>query len=254
MKLFSRTYGSGPPLLILHGLLGSGGNWHTLASRAFASFFTVYAIDLRNHGKSPHDDEFTFGAMVRDLVEFVDLIANGPVGVIGHSLGGKVAMHLALDHPDRVDRLVSVDIAPHAYPDGHTELFKALRKLDLASFGDRRAIDRALAADIQDAAVRGFLLQNVIRNGDSFSWRMNLQAIEEGYPQILEAVTSATPFTGPTLFIRGGDSEYVQKSDESSIRELFPEARIETIENAGHWVHADQPGEFANHVLTFLAP
>ncbi len=252
MKLFSRTYGSGPPLLILHGLLGSGGNWHTLASRTFAPFFTVFAVDLRNHGKSPHDDEFSFGAMVRDLVDFIDEIANGQIGVIGHSLGGKVAMRLALDHPDRIDRLVSVDIAPRAYPDGHTPIFQALKKLDLASFGDRRAIDRALATDIPDAAVRGFLLQNVIRNGDSFSWRMNLRAIEEGYPKILEAVTSSRPFMGPTLFIRGGDSNYVRSGDESSIRKLFPAARIETIKNAGHWVHADQPAEFADRVLSFL--
>ena len=255
MDLAFKAYGdAGPPLVILHGLLGSGGNWHTLSRRAFAPHFRVFTVDLRNHGRSPHSDRFDYPAMVEDLVAFFDAHGLGAAHVLGHSMGGKVAMHIALEHPDRVDRLVVVDIAPKAYPARHLKLLDALRALDPTAYDSRNAIDQALATDVPDRAVRQFLLKNLGYDTErkQYAWQMNLDAIHARYAAVNTAIDPGPPFAGPALFVRGSRSDYVADDDLPDIRALFPQARLVTIDGAGHWVHAEQPDALAEAVLDFL--
>lgn len=243
-----------PPLVILHGLLGSGGNWHTLASKAFAGRAPVYVVDLRNHGRSPHDDRFDYPAMVADLAHFFDARGLSDAAVLGHSLGGKVAMHFALEHADRVERLVVVDIAPRAYPPRHRPIFDALRSVDFGRVEDRSDVDTQLAETIPSRPVRQFLLKNLSYDAETgtYSWQPAVDVIFDNYDRINEAVENGRTYEGPTLFVRGGTSDYVTSEDEADVRRLFPRAETETIAGAGHWVHADGPDAFADIVLEFL--
>jgi len=254
MELYFKKYGeSGPPLLILHGLLGASGNWHTLSQKRFSEHFQVYAVDQRNHGRSPHSERFGYAAMaedVRDLIEREDL---PPAHLLGHSMGGKTAMHAALRFPERVDRLVVADMAPRAYPPHHREILNALADLDLARHDERDSIDEALAERIPSKPVRQFLLKNLDYDSEGgYSWKMNLDAISASYENVNAAVESDTPFEGPALFVRGEQSGYVMGDDEDDIRALFPQAEIVTVEGAGHWLHADEPQAFAGTVMDFL--
>lgn len=253
MQLAYQRYGDGPPLIILHGLLGSGDNWQTLSRTAFAEYFTVFTVDLRNHGRSPHSEIFSYPAMVEDLTEFMDTHGLAAAHVIGHSMGGKAAMHLALAHPERVRRLVVVDIAPKTYPPQHTPIFDALRGLDLAAYGSRTEIDAALAEALPDKPVRSFLLKNLQRDAEGrYSWQINLDGIYHNYPHLNGGVQADGTFEGPTLFVRGGASPYVADADLEVIRRFFPHATLATIDGAGHWVHAENPQEFAEATLAFL--
>lgn len=251
MNLFFQEYGSGQPLIILHGLLGSLDNWHTL-SKTFASSFRVLAIDLRNHGRSPHADTFTYQAMAEDVLELLDAQHIESAHLLGHSMGGKVAMTLALSNPERVGKLVVVDIATKAYPRLHDELLESLISTDLHSCQSRQEVDRALSGKIPDLAVRQFLMKNLARDSaGSFFWKANLEVISENYQEIAVEIRSAIPFLNPTLFIKGERSHYVLESDTSLIHHLFPKARIVSID-AGHWVHAESPARFAEAVQQFL--
>jgi pimeloyl-ACP methyl ester carboxylesterase len=175
--------------------------------------------------------------------------------VIGHSLGGKVAMQFALTHPGKVQKLVVVDMAPRIYPPVHEQIFASLLALDLKTFQTRQEIEAALEPVIPSLVVRRFLLKNVGRNSDGgLHWKMNLRGLEENYSRLGEALTAAAPFEKPALFVRGGKSDYVRDEDELLIRGLFPNAEIKTIAQAGHWVHGDAPDEFAGCVLNFLTP
>ncbi|HET6567594.1 MAG TPA: alpha/beta fold hydrolase [Rhodothermales bacterium] len=254
MKLYFRSYGSGHPLIVLHGLLGSGGNWHTLSSRWFGQHFAVYAVDQRNHGRSPHSPESDYEAMVSDLLEFMGDHGLASAHVLGHSMGGKTAMHLALSHPERVDRLVVADMAPRAYPPSHDVIFDALQSIDLSKYGSRQEIERTLAQKIPDVGTRQFLMKNLTHEAESggYAWQLNLEAIYNGYDRLNEPVTSDKTFDKPALFIRGERSDYVRDSDIPGIKWLFPEAEFVTIPKAGHWVHADAPEAFASAVLQFL--
>ncbi len=253
MKLFYKKYGEGKPLVILHGLLGASGNWHTLARNRFSAVATVITVDLRNHGQSPHDARMDYAAMSEDVRELLDDLGLPSANLLGHSMGGKVAMQLALSEPDRVDRLVVVDVAPKAYESRHDHIIAALRSLDLDAHESRSEIDDALSWDISSLAVRQFLLKNLRYSPDEgYSWLMNLRAIYQSYDDIAGPVTASGSFSGPALFVRGGESDYVLASDEDEIRRLFPDARFVTVEGAGHWVHAEAPAEFAEIVTEFL--
>lgn len=253
MELFFKQYGEGPPLVILHGLLGASGNWHTLASKVFGAHFTVYAVDQRNHGRSPHDDRFDYEAMADDLRLFLDRHALEAVHLIGHSMGGKTAMHFARAYPGRVRRLVVVDIAPKAYPPHHLDLIDALRGVDLSTATSRQDVDAALARRIPSVPVRQFLLKNLSYDSDAgrYFWQVNLDVIARHYDRINEAPAPERPFEGPTLFIRGAKSSYVAEDDLPLIHEYFPHADLVTVD-AGHWVHAEAPEAFADAVLAFL--
>lgn len=253
MRLHSERYGAGPPLLILHGLFGSLENWRSL-SKAFGQAFTVFALDQRNHGRSPQSAEFTYPAMAEDLREFLADHALPAASLLGHSMGGKTAMQFATTYPELVDKLVVVDIAPRAYPPEHHHILAALSALDLKTLRSRQDADTRLAGAIPDVALRQFLLKNLVRDAaGTFRWRINLDGLRGGYAEILKAVLPHRPFEKPTLFVRGGNSAYIRTEDTALITSLFPHAHIVTIPHAGHWVHADAPQEFVRIVQEFLA-
>ena len=238
MQLHFKEAGQGRTLLLLHGLFGSADNWQHIAGR-LAEKFHVVALDLRNHGQSPHTDETSYPLMAAD--------------VIGHSMGGKTAMQFALQFPARVEKLIVADMAPRQYAPAHDKIFAALLALDLPTFSTRLQIEDALASEIPNLVLRRFLLKNLSRDpAGKFFWKINLRGLADNYLRLGEAVAAAAPFSKPALFIRGGKSNYVQPADEILIRELFPQSQIATIAAASHWVHADQPEEFLRLVLAFL--
>ncbi|MBK5928473.1 alpha/beta fold hydrolase [Rhodobaculum claviforme] len=236
-----------PTVLIAHGLFGSARNWGAIA-RALATDRAVIAVDMRNHGDSPRDDRHGYADMARDLAE---VAGDGPLDVIGHSMGGKAAMRLALDHPERVRRLAVIDIAPVAY--GHTQqgLIDAMRALDLSDLRTRSEADRRLAAHVDDPGVRAFLLQSLDLRADPPRWRINLDALEANMAAIL-GWDGQGRFDGPALFLAGGASDYVRPDHRAPIRALFPAARIARIPGAGHWLHADRPEATAETLRAFL--
>jgi esterase len=252
MELHYEHSGQGHPLIILHGLFGSLENWRTL-SKAFAQSFQVFALDQRNHGRSPHSEVFNYHAMMEDVREFIERHGLPSAYVLGHSMGGKVAMQFALTYPDQVDKLVIVDIAPKVYPPGHNDVFAGLFAFNPAEIRNRQEADAALAPHLPDLALRQFLLKNLERyETGSFKWRINLDGIYHNYHEMLETFAASGTFTRPTLFIRGANSGYIRDHDLVTIRDIFPAAQLTTIPNAGHWVHAEAPQEFARVVLDFL--
>ena len=236
---------AGPPVVILHGLLGSSSNWRSIA-RHLAERYRVFALDLPNHGESPHVDTMSYPAMAADVAGFLDEQRIASATLIGHSMGGKTAMRLALDAPERVDRLVAVDIAPTLSNHDHLPWLRAMETLDVGRVRRRGDADKLLAEAVPDAAMRQFLLQNLISTPGGFAWRVNLAAIESSLSALLDFPLDADTkaFDGPALFIRGAQSDYVSREDETAIRALFPRADVVTIEGAGHWVHAEQPARF----------
>ena len=253
MELFHNQYGdSGPPFILLHGLLGAHGNWHTLSRTAFQDVARVYAVDQRNHGRSPHADAMDYPTLATDLRRFIDRHDLAPAAVLGHSMGGKTAMQAALSHPDRVDRLIVVDMAPKAYPPHHTKLLDALARIDPTAYDGRDEIDDVLAEDVPSWPIRQFLLKNLDYDGETYTWRMNLDAIRAHYDDITAALSRMPTYEGPALFVRGGASDYVADEDREGIRARFPNAELVTIDGAGHWVHADAPDALAEVVTDFL--
>ena len=251
MDLFSREFGSGPPVIILHGLFGFSDNWQTIA-KGLSDEHLVITPDLRNHGRSPHAPGHSYPEMAEDLRLFMEAHWIFSASLIGHSMGGKVAMQLALTYPDMVERLVVVDIDPGPAEDNHSSIFRALLGMDLSKMSSRTEAEAYLSNHIQDRGTLQFLLKNITReeNG-SFSWKMNLPALWEHFPDILAAV-SGEPFDKPALFIRGGQSNYIKTEETSLIKSLFPQAEIVTIDGAGHWVHADKPNELLSVLKAFL--
>lgn len=248
-----REQGDGPPLLILHGLFGSAANWGRIA-RDLAADHRVIVADLRNHGASPHADDTGYPAMAADVAALLDRLSpDAPVTLLGHSMGGKTAMRLALEHPDRVARLLVVDIAPRSYRGNQDAVVAALQRLDLAALPSRAAADARLAEWLPDPALRAFLLTNLTQADGRLRWRINLPALAAGLAGI-EAfpVPDGARYTGPTRFIAGRDSDYLQPEDPERIRALFPHAELEWIEGAGHWVHAARPDAFLAAVRAFL--
>lgn len=252
MKLFRQTFGEGDPLIVIHGLLGASGNWQTLAKNHFGLLFKTVTIDLRNHGKSPHAESGTYAEMSEDLLELMDDEGIGRAHILGHSMGGKLAMHFALHFPERVDKLIIADIAPRGYPRSHDYIFEAFHSVDLNRVDSRSEVEEVMARNIKNAGVLQFLLKNLTRRGQEFMWGMNLAAIERNYEKLLGEIEGQESFDGDTLFIRGGKSNYVLDSDLPSIKALFPYSSLETIPQAGHWLHAEAPDEFSDVCLKFL--
>lgn len=252
MKLFRHIVGEGDPLIIVHGLFGASGNWQTLVKNHFSTRFKTIAIDLRNHGKSPHSDQGSLADMAGDILELMADEGHDRAHFLGHSMGGKVAMHLALEHPMAVDKLIVADISPRAYPRRHDHIFSALKALDLHTFKTRAEIDQALKSSIPDLGVRQFLMKGLIHDAGSYTWGMNVEAIENNYDSVIGEIEAWEPFEEETLFIRGSESSYVEDSDFLAIRALFPFADVKTLEGAGHWLHAEKPDEFARLCMDFL--
>jgi pimeloyl-ACP methyl ester carboxylesterase len=214
----------------------------------------VLSVDQRNHGDSPHSDEFSFQTMAEDLRELMDDRGLARASLLGHSMGGKTAMEFALRYPNAVDGLVVIDIAPRAYPPGHDAILDAMTSLDLSAYASRSAIEKALEPLISDLRVRQFVLTNLRRVGEGrYDWKLNLKGLRSNYAEVIKAQNSEIPFRGPTLFIRGGNSNYIRPEDVASLLRLFPAATIDTVPGAGHWVHADAPAELLRLVGDFLS-
>lgn len=241
MRLNAIVSGSGRPILVLHGLFGSAGNWQSIA-RALSPSFSVHALDLRNHGASPWFTDMSYPAMAADVVEYMRHRGIERAVLAGHSMGGKVAMEIALSAPDRVEALLVLDIAPSAYDRAHDHILEAMLSIDPRILPGREEADAQLAAFVPEPRVRQFLLTNLRRKeGGGFAWRLNLQAIAETYERLLEDVGKGRSSEVAALVLRGGQSGHVGIAEERAILDAFPRARIQTVPGAGHWLAADAP-------------
>ncbi|HEY0742829.1 MAG TPA: alpha/beta fold hydrolase [Chryseosolibacter sp.] len=251
MKLFFREQGQGQPMIIMHGIFGSSDNWLTQA-KILSEKYRVLSLDLRNHGQSPHDDTFDYPSMANDLLLFIQQHnLQNPI-VIGHSMGGKVAMNFAVAHPDMLDRLIVVDIAPRPYNLEHYVIIDGLKAIPIGSISSRNEADGALVPYVPEPDVRLFLLKNLQRKPEGgFSWKINLPVIDKNLSNIGLDLQFTGTFDKPTLFIRGGRSKYVHDKDMTRIKEIFPQATLETLDT-GHWVQAEKPREFVDLVLKWL--
>ena len=254
VALAAAEQGSGSPLLILHGLFGSGRNWSTLAQHLGAQRH-VFALDARNHGASPWADSMTYADMTEDVQAFTAARGLGPAAVIGHSMGGKAAMLLALSHPKAVERLVIVDVAPVTYPPALAAYVRAMRAVNLAGVSRRAEVDAQLAGAITSPAERAFWLQNLVLESGQARWRLNLPVLDRFLPEIsgFPEPATGTSFAGPALFVAGERSTYVRPEHRPAIERLFPQARIVQVSGAGHWLHAERPDAFLALVMPFLA-
>ncbi len=252
--LFHRDLGGAgkPPLIVLHGLLGSSRNWQSTGTD-LAARYHVFALDLRNHGRSPHADEMTFAAMADDVLAWMDAQGIAKLTLMGHSLGGKVAMLIACRHPERVERLVVVDVAPKDYEIvGHANDFAALNELDLRTLQSRGEAEMRFEARVPSLGMRKFLATNLERDADTDTWRwiVNLPVLSVTLPEMAKTSLVANHhYEGPTLFVVGGRSHYVNQSDHVQIRQFFPQAQIETIAGAGHNPHMDSRLDFVRLAL-----
>jgi esterase len=254
MKLYSKRYSdAGAPLVILHGLYGNQANWATHA-RHLAQHYAVVALDARNHGQSPHADTMSLDAMANDVADTLDALGLDDAHLLGHSMGGKTAMLLALRKPERVRSLVVVDIAPVAYERGLDPVLNALCSVDLAQVKSRGDADAQLAERITSKPVRDFLLTNLQRSADgSFEWRINLPVIRRCFEEITGWPVENLSYAGPTLFIRGEESSYVLPEYHATMREQFPNGTLKSLAGAGHWVHSEKPEAVQRLVENFLA-
>jgi esterase len=238
------------PLIILHGFFASSRNWRQVAEKLAASFH-VYVLDMRNHGASPHHPIMDYPAMAEDLLQFMDAQGLTTANLLGHSMGGKVAMWFALNHPRRIDKLIVADIAPITYKHCFNNLIQALKSLPLHEISNRKQAEQLLASDIPELGYRQFLLQNLVLKDGAYCWRIDLDIFYRMAPNIIAfpRVKHIPPFTGKTLFLAGENSGYVKADDVSA---LFPEATLNVIANAGHWLHVQQPSVFIEQVEQFL--
>jgi len=253
MKLLhSVISGKGQPLLILHGFLGMGDNWKSLANK-FSEKFEVHVIDQRNHGRSFHDDDFSYELMVEDLLNYMDYHQLERVDVLGHSMGGKTGMLCAVEHPERIQKLIVADIAPKFYPPHHQEILDALGEVDFKKISSRSEIDEILKKYISEMGIRQFLLKNVYRKEkNQLAYRFNLEVLEEHYDEIGVALPPRSLFEGSVLFLKGALSGYIHEQDTDLISAHFPNSRIVTVANASHWLHAENPNDFYHNVVEFL--
>ncbi|MCH2021340.1 MAG: alpha/beta fold hydrolase [Saprospiraceae bacterium] len=249
MDLNFKVFGAGEPVIILHGMFGTLDNWQTIAKK-LANNFMVFIVDLRNHGRSPHSDDFNYSIMSEDLREFMENNWIYKATIIGHSMGGKVAMQFASDNPDMINKLVIIDIAPKTYKGNHTDIFDSLFALDLDNLKSRKEADNLLAQKIESYTIRQFILKNLYLNKKTkkYNWKMNLPVIFKAYDIILSNSELSEPFLGTTLFIKGSKSPYIDDNEFERYKKHFPSSSLVTIKDAGHWVHADQ----ANQLLTIL--
>jgi pimeloyl-ACP methyl ester carboxylesterase len=254
MELFHKELGEGQrSIIILHGLFGSSDNWQNIG-KVLSERHKVYLLDLRNHGRSPHSGQFTYDAMLEDVYEFIERHQIRQPVLMGHSMGGKVAMHVALAHPHLLHKLIVVDICPKYYPVHHDRILEGLTSIDLGNIKSRQEADEQLAKYERSYTVRAFLLKNLYRNEEgNFAWRLNLPVINSDIENVGEAIVTDKVFERPVLFINGAKSNYINKDDTDLIHKFFPGALIETITDAGHWVHAEKPDEFLAIVNNFIA-
>lgn len=253
MQLHSNIIGEGKPFIILHGFLGMSDNWKTLGKEFAKAGFQVHLIDQRNHGRSFHSDNFNYDLLSQDLKEYCDTHNLKDIVLLGHSMGGKTAMLFASQFPDYVSKLIVADISPRFYPIHHDAILEGLASLDFNTLKTRGAAEEQLSNYVSDYGTRLFLLKNLywIEKG-ILGLRINLDVLTENVSEVGEALPMHSKFEGDTLFLKGDKSEYIAAQDEAIIKAHFPNAKIETIANAGHWLHAENPKDFYNAVINFV--
>ena len=237
MQLNFKKSGSGPPLVILHGLFGSLDNWFSIA-KELVEHYTLYLVDQRNHGDSPHSTEWNYGVMVEDLLELLDAEGLDSVYLMWHSMGGKTVMNFAVQYPERGSKLIVGDIAPRYYPIHNQVILEGLNALDLSQLQSRKEADDLLAPYIPELGIRQFLLKSLGRDANGFAWKINLSVITQHIEEVGKALDEETVFEGPTLFLGGANSSYIQEKDLSDMKRHFPNCTWISIPNAGHWLHA----------------
>lgn len=253
--LHSKIYGQdkpGTPLLVFHGLFGMLDNWGSFG-KEMGEFFPVHLIDLRNHGKSFHSEEMSHEDLGNDILHYIDFHKLDKVNLLGHSLGGKAVMQFAITYPLRLNKLIVVDISPKAYPPHHQGILKALESVDFGVLSTRQEVEEALQQYIPEKSVIQFLAKNLYWSEDKkLNWRFNLKTLSEKYSQFVSNAIKFGVFTGETMFMGGAKSNYILPQDEFQIKQQFPHASIVTIANAGHWVQAENPKDFAAVVKDFI--
>lgn len=253
MILHSTILGSGQPLLILHGLLGMSDNWKTFAKKISEHGFEVHLIDQRNHGRSFHSLEFSYELMAKDLANYCEYYSLSGCRVLGHSMGGKTAMYFAGLYRERLHKLIVADIAPKYYPPHHQQIFKGLTALNFDQIRSRKQADEFLKTYVTEVGVRQFLLKNLYwETKDKLGLRANVSVLGSQIEEIGAAIPASHVFNGSTLFLKGARSDYITESDLDLLKQHFPTARMETIQAAGHWLHAENPTQFFEKTLKFL--
>lgn len=250
MKLHYRELGTGKPLMILHGLFGFSDNWQTHAKK-FSEYYRVILVDLRNHGRSDWSEEFSYEIMAEDVKELCDDLNLSELILMGHSMGGKVAINFAQRFEDVLEKLIIVDMGTKKYPSHHEHILKGIHAVKLDNVTARREAEKQMAPFIESNGIRQFLLKNLYwKDKGQLAWRMNFTVLERELPNILGAAADDEVLI-PTMFIRGELSDYIVDDDFESLEEQFPDSEIETIADSGHWVHAEAPSEFSDAVLSF---
>ncbi|NOR87046.1 MAG: alpha/beta fold hydrolase [Bacteroidales bacterium] len=255
MQLFYRKFGQGKPLIILHGLFGISDNWVSFAKKIAELGYEVFIPDQRNHGQSPHSPAFNYLALVDDLFEFIDEHELEDASILGHSMGGKVAMRFALENPHYLSKLIVVDISLRAYQarPHHKNVIKAMKNVDFSIIKSRKEVEDILQQNIADPRIRLFVMKNLHRvSQHEFEWRLYLDGINDNLDQMFDGIEVPDAFEKPSLFIRGGASDYVMDQDIEPINQAFPNNKLYTIPNATHWVHAEAPALFYQYVSEFL--
>lgn len=253
MILHSNILGSGQPFVFLHGFLGMSDNWKTLGNQFSEDHYQVHLLDQRNHGRSFHSDDFNYDVMVEDLIAYCEAHQLKDIILLGHSMGGKTAMLFAMEHPELVSKLIVADISPRYYPVHHETILKGLSALDFDILKSRGEADDVLKQYVSDFGTRQFLLKNLYwETKERLGLRLNLEVLKANINEVGEALPMHSKFLKDTLFLRGDKSEYIAVEDEILIKTHFPEAKIVTISNAGHWLHAENPVDFYNEVSNFL--
>lgn len=238
-------------LLVIHGLFGQLDNWNS-HGKQFGEHFTTHLLDLRNHGRSFHDDDMSYDAMMQDLIDYMNHHNIAKAHLLGHSLGGRLVINFAMKYGDKIDKLIVADMAPKAYPPHHNAIFKGLKSVDFAQIETRQDVDAVLQQYIPELGVRQFLLKNVFRTDDGYAFRFNLDALDKSYHAMVGEELMTGEFDGPTLFLGGEKSNYILPEDEFAIKKRFPNAEIDKVSKAGHWLHAENPTEFMAKSLAFL--
>lgn len=251
MILHTEITGQGQAIVLIHGLFGSYENLGVIA-RALAGQWQVVNQDMRNHGRSDWHDSMSYALMAEDVKDTLDHLGLDQVILLGHSMGGKIAMEFALRYPERVNKLILADISPVQNRPRHLEILSALDGIDLNNLKSRQQADQQLALSINETGVRQFLLKSLYKEDEQFRWRFNIKALIANYQQLLEAPPSKGPYTGPVLFIKGAESDYLLPEHQSLIQQLFPHSKAKVIMGTGHWLHAEKPVAFAKIVTDFL--
>ena len=254
MKLNYKKSGQGQPLIILHGLFGSLDNWQTIA-RHLSENFEVYSVDLRNHGQSPHSEQWDYRVMSEDILELFEDNNIKDAVLMGHSMGGKTAMNFALEHCALLNKLIVVDIAPKSYPVHHDKILEGLRSVNLEAISSRKQAEEQLSKYISDAGIIQFLMKNLYwkeMEAKKLAWRFNLKVIDRNIEKVGEKTNEEKSCDVPTIFVKGEKSNYIQEKDMELAQIIFPDSKLISIPGAGHWIHAEQPQLFLQEIRNFL--